>query len=65
MPKGYFICFNISSINGNINSSWLYKSSIFWVLISDKDDFNQKLEKSLKDITVDKEEKKLKYNITS
>ena len=43
----------------------LYKSSIFWVLISDKDDFNQKLEKSLKDITVDKEEKKLKYNITS
>jgi hypothetical protein len=43
----------------------LYKSSIFWVLISDKDDFNQKLEKALKDITVDKEEKKLKYNITS
>ena len=43
----------------------LYKSSIFWVLISDKDDFNQKLEKSLKDITVDEEEKKLKYNITS
>jgi hypothetical protein len=43
----------------------LYRSSIFWVLISDKDDFNQKLEKALKDITVDKEEKKLKYNITS
>jgi hypothetical protein len=43
----------------------LYKSSIFWVLISDKDDFNQKFDKSLKDITVDKEEKKLKYNITS
>jgi len=43
----------------------LYKSSIFWVLISEKDDFNEKLEKSLKEITVDKEEKKLKYNITS
>jgi len=43
----------------------LYKSSIFWVLISEKDDFNEKMEKSLKEITVDKEEKKLKYNITS
>ena len=43
----------------------LYKSSIFWVLISDKEEFNEKFEKSLPNITVDKEEKKLKYNITS
>ena len=43
----------------------LYKSSIFWVLISDKEEFNEKFEKSLNDIKVDKDEKKLKYNITS
>lgn len=43
----------------------LYKSSIFWVLISDKEEFNDKFEKILGTITVDKEEKKLKYNITS
>ena len=43
----------------------LYKSSIFWVLISDKEEFNEKFEKTLQNITVDKEEKKLKYNITS
>ena len=43
----------------------LYKSSIFWVLISDKEEFNNKFEKTLGTITVDKEEKKLKYNITS
>ena len=43
----------------------LYKSSIFWVLISDKEDFNNNFEKVLNTIKVDKEEKKLKYNITS
>ena len=45
--------------------SRLYKSSIFWVLISEKEDFNKKFENVLKDILVDKEGKKLKYNITS
>ena len=45
--------------------SRLYKSSIFWVLISEKDEFNQKFEKYLEGVTVDKENKKLKYNITS
>ena len=45
--------------------SRLYKSSIFWVLISENDEFNNKLENVLKDILVDKEGKKLKYNITS
>ena len=43
----------------------LYKSSIFWVLISEKEDFNKKFEKYLEGVTVDKERKKLKYNITS
>ena len=43
----------------------LYKSSIFWVLISEKEDFNKKFEKYLEGVTVDKEGKKLKYNITS
>ena len=43
----------------------LYKSSIFWVLISEKEEFNQKFEKFLEGVTVDKENKKLKYNITS
>jgi hypothetical protein len=43
----------------------LYKSSIFWVLISDKEEFNEKFEKMLGSITVDKDEKKLKYNITT
>ena len=43
----------------------LYKSSIFWVLMSDKEEFNSKFEKVLNNIKVDKEEKKLKYNITS
>ena len=43
----------------------LYKSSIFWVLISDKEEFNEKFEKMLESITVDKDEKKLKYNITT
>ena len=43
----------------------LYKSSIFWVLISEKEEFNNKFENVLKDIVVDKEGKKLKYNITS
>ena len=43
----------------------LYKSSIFWVLISDKEKFNEKFEKMLESITVDKDEKKLKYNITT
>ena len=43
----------------------LYKSSIFWVLISDKEEFNEKFEKMLGSITVDKDEKKLKFNITS
>ena len=42
----------------------LYRSSIFWVLISEKEEFNKKFENTLKDIFVDKE-KKLKYNITS
>ena len=42
----------------------LYRSSIFWVLISEKEEFNKKFENALKDIFVDKE-KKLKYNITS
>jgi hypothetical protein len=45
--------------------SRLYKSSIFWVLISEKEEFNKKFENVLKDILVDKEGKKLKYNITS
>jgi len=45
--------------------SRLYKSSIFWVLISEKEDFNKKFENVLKEILVDKEGKKLKYNITS
>ena len=45
--------------------SRLYRSSIFWVLISEKEEFNNKFENVLKDILVDKEEKKLKYNITS
>ena len=43
----------------------LYQSSIFWNLISDKKEFNDKFEKTLGSITVDKEDKKLKYNITS
>jgi hypothetical protein len=43
----------------------LYKSSIFWVLISDKEEFNNKFEKVLNSTKVDKDEKKLKYNITS
>ena len=43
----------------------LYKSSIFWVLISDKEEFNEKFEKMLESITVYKDEKKLKYNITT
>ena len=43
----------------------LYKSSIFWVLISDKVEFNEKFEKVLNNIKVDKDDKKLKYNITS
>ena len=42
----------------------LYRSSIFWVLIVEKQDINKKLENILKDISVDKEGKKLKYNIT-
>ena len=45
--------------------SRLYKSSIFWVLISEKEEFNKKFENVLKEILVDKEGKKLKYNITS
>jgi hypothetical protein len=46
--------------------SRLYKSSIFWVLISEKEEFNKKFEKFLEGgVTVDKENKKLKYNITS
>ena len=45
--------------------SRLYKSSIFWVLISEKEEFNKKFENVLKGILVDKEGKKLKYNITS
>ena len=32
----------------------LYKSSIFWVLISEKEDFNKKFEKYLEGVTVDK-----------
>ena len=43
----------------------LYKSSIFWVLISDNEEFNNKFEKVLNSAKVDKDEKKLKYNITS
>ena len=43
----------------------LYKSSIFWDLISEKEEFNANFEKTLDKITVDKENKKLKYNITS
>ena len=43
----------------------LYKSSIFWVLISDNEKFNDNFEKVLQGITVDKEGKKLKCNITS
>ena len=42
----------------------LYRSSIFWVLISEKEEFNKKFENTLKDIFIDKE-KKLKYNITA
>ena len=45
--------------------SRLYKSSIFWVLISEKEDFNKNFEKYLEGVTVDKDGKKLKYNITS
>ena len=45
--------------------SRLYRSSIFWALIVEKEEINKKLEKSLKDIMVDKESKKLKYNITA
>ena len=44
--------------------SRLYKSSIFWILISEKEEFNIKFENVLKDIKIDKEEKNLKYNIT-
>ena len=44
--------------------SRLYRSSIFWALIVEKEEINKKLEESLKDISVDKEGKKLKYNIT-
>ena len=44
--------------------SRLYKSSIFWVLISEKEEFNIKFETVLKDVSIDKEGKKLKYNIT-
>jgi len=43
----------------------LYKSSIFWVLISENEEFNNKFEKDIKNIYIDNEEKKLKYNITS
>ena len=42
----------------------LYKSSIFWDLISEKEEFNKNFEKTLDKITVDKEDTKLKYNIT-
>jgi hypothetical protein len=41
----------------------LYKSSIFWVLIIENEEFNKKFEATLKDIFIDKD-KKLKYNIT-
>ena len=44
--------------------SRLYRSSIFWALIVEKEEINKKLEESLKEISVDKEGKKLKYNIT-
>jgi len=43
----------------------LYKSSIFWVLISENEEFNNTFQKTLGNFTVDKEGKKLKYNITS
>ena len=43
----------------------LYKSSIFWVLISENEEFNDKFEKELQNIFIDNEDKKLKYNITS
>lgn len=43
----------------------LYKSSIFWVLISIKEEFNGKFEKVIQDIKVDKDGTKLKCNITS
>ena len=41
----------------------LYKSSIFWVLIIENEEYNKKFEATLKDIFIDKD-KKLKYNIT-
>ena len=45
--------------------SRLYRSSIFWALIVEKEEINKKLDTSLKEILVDKEGKKLKYNITT
>ena len=45
--------------------SRLYRSSIFWALIVEKEEINKKLDESLKEISVDKEGKKLKYNITT
>lgn len=43
----------------------LYKSSIFWVLISENEEFNGKFENELKNIVFEYDDKKLKYNITS
>jgi len=43
----------------------LYKSSLFWILISINQEFNEKFGKFLETLTIDKDNTKIKFNVTS